>query len=196
VSVPGDLTDEGEVSAIAEAVADAGITELAGLVVSVTGFGGQPTGAADLPLTDLRRLLETDLVGPFAVVQALLGPLRAGRGRVVLFGSLAGLRGRPGAAHLCAAKAGIVGLAKGLSRELAPQGIRVNVVAPGPVVAEGEHHPGLPPGMPVSRPEQVAEAALLLLSSANRSVDGQVLVLEGSPSGPPGPPHGGDQHGG
>lgn len=181
VAVKGDVTDPAAMGAVRETVQSAGFPAIDVLVGCVTGYGGQPAGVAQLDVADFRRVLDVDLTGAFVAIQALLPLLHAaGDARIVLFSSLAGVRGRPGAAHLCAAKAGVHGLTLALARELGPQGIRINCLAPGPVLPPGVDPP---PGIPdsqigISHPEQVAAAALTL-AAATAPVTGQLLVVNG-----------------
>jgi gluconate 5-dehydrogenase/3-oxoacyl-[acyl-carrier protein] reductase len=121
-------------------------------------------------------VVDVDLVGAYVLVHELLPLLTAHSGsRVVLFSSLAAQRGRPGAAHLCAAKAGVQGLALGLARDLAPHGVAVHVLAPGPIGPHG------PTGVPASTVEQVAELVAVLASPVGDPLREQVLVLQGNP---------------
>jgi NAD(P)-dependent dehydrogenase (short-subunit alcohol dehydrogenase family) len=179
--VQADLTAGAQVEVLGGSLHAAGITELDALVNCVTGFTGRPAPLGRLDVDEFRRVVDVDLVGSFALVTTLLPWLRPRAGRIVLMSSLAGERGRPAAAHLCAAKAGLSGLVRALSCELRPSGMRVNAVAPGPVVAEGETHPpGLPPGMAVSRPRDVARVVAFAVAGWSRGLDGQVLVVEGN----------------
>ncbi len=82
--------------------------------------------------TDFAEVLDTNLTGSFRVVRrAARSMVRARRGRVVLISSVVGLTGSPGQVGYGASKAGLVGLARSLAREVGPRGITANVVAPG-----------------------------------------------------------------
>ncbi len=77
-------------------------------------------------------VVDTNLAGAWRVLKrASTGMIRARYGRVVLIGSVVGLYGGPGQANYSASKAGLVGLARSVTRELGARGITVNVVAPG-----------------------------------------------------------------
>jgi NAD(P)-dependent dehydrogenase (short-subunit alcohol dehydrogenase family) len=179
VPLAADVTSE---TALATARCQAqarGVRHLDALVNCATGYDGRPVDMNALDATAFRRVIDVDLVGSYLLVRAFLPMLRqAGAARVVLLSSLAGVRGRPAAPHLCAAKAGIAGLALGLSRDLAEAGISVNVVAPGPIQNPDAEPLPLPPGMPASAPEEVA-ATVLMLADTTRRLAGQVIIVNG-----------------
>src|SRR6202035_4925921 len=81
-----------------------------------------------------QEVIDTDLTGVFRVVKRALGPMvRAHRGRIILISSVVGFLGSPGQVNYGAAKAGLVGLARSLAREVGSRAITVNVVGPGVV---------------------------------------------------------------
>jgi 3-oxoacyl-[acyl-carrier protein] reductase len=171
-TVHGDVTRPEDISQVRDALDG----PLHGLVNCTTGFSGRPVDISALTASEFRRVVDVDLTGSFVLVKELL-PLLAGEhgARVVLFSSLAAVHGRPGAAHLCAAKAGVQGLGLGLARDLAPLGVLVHVVAPGPVGP----HPGLS-GVPFSTAGEVAAVVAFLSSPAGDPVSGQVLAVRGT----------------
>jgi NAD(P)-dependent dehydrogenase (short-subunit alcohol dehydrogenase family) len=175
VTVPADITDEAQLAAARSELLGRGIDRLDGIVNCTTGYDGRAVQVSDLNADAFRRLVEVDLIGAYSLVRAFLPFLeRAGGGRVVLLSSLAGVRGRPGAAHLCAAKAGVIGLTLALAHELSAKQILVNAVAPGPLGA-AEH----PPGMVVTECRDAAATVVHLVSGSNRAVTGQVVTLNG-----------------
>lgn len=125
-----DVTDADHVAAAAAAVGG----ELAGLVnnagISV------PAPLEFIPLDDLRRQLEVNLVSHVAVTQALLPSLRRARGRIVFTGSIGGRMPPPFLSAYAASKAGIAALAASLRQELRPWGIHVSTVEPGAIATE------------------------------------------------------------
>ena len=105
----------------------------------------------------------------------------AGYGRIINIGSEQGIIGAAGLTAYCAAKAGVFGFTKALARELAPTGILVNCVAPGPVdtglLAERDRAPELTGRIPLGRigqPEEIAFAVLFLASPQTSWTTGQV----------------------
>ena len=132
------------------------------------------------------QVLSTDLTGAFACSQAVLpGMLERGSGSIVMISSRLGQIGFAGVAHYSAAKAALIALAKSISREFGPQGIRANAIAPGVVVTDmgaqvmdGEvgrrRMAELPLGR-FGRPEEIADSAVFLLSDASSLFLGQTL---------------------
>src|SRR5262249_56058175 len=86
---------------------------------------------------DFASVLDANLTAAYRVAKrAAQGMLRARRGRIVLISSVVGLTGQAGQANYAASKAGLVGLARSLARELGSRSITVNVVAPGPITTD------------------------------------------------------------
>lgn len=133
-----DVTDADEIAAAAERAGDRlyGLVNNAGIPV--------PGAVEALPLDDLRRQLEVNLVAAVAVTQALLPKLRAGGGRILNVTSVGGRVATPymGAYH--ASKFGLEAVSDSLRRELAPQGVDVIAIEPGsiatPIWSKGQDH--------------------------------------------------------
>jgi len=89
--------------------------------------------SVDVTEDDWDRIFDVNLKGAFFVIRAALPHLTATAGIVINIASDAGLVGNSGAAVYCASKGGLVLLTKALALELAPQGVRVNVICPGDV---------------------------------------------------------------
>ena len=116
---------------IAGAVAALGGVTLAGLV---NNAGVAIAGPLELVPMDLwRRQMEVNVMGPVAVTQAFLPQLRAGRGRIVNIGSIAGRSALPLAGPYCASKHALEGLTDSLRMEVRRWGITVSIVEPGAV---------------------------------------------------------------
>lgn len=81
---------------------------------------------------DFTSVIDTNLTGAFRVIKrASKGMIKMRKGRIVLISSVVGLYGSPGQVNYAASKAGLVGIARSLTRELGSRGITANVVAPG-----------------------------------------------------------------
>lgn len=135
------------------------------------------------------RVVDVDLSGAAHVLRAAVPLMRRRRaGRVVFISSINGRRGKFGQANYCAAKAGLLGLARSAARELASSGVTVNVVEPGftatPMTA------GLPARIRekalgetllgrIGRPEDVAAAVGFFASPAASHITGQSLAVDG-----------------
>ena len=147
-------------------------------------------------LTDEKwdHTFDIDLKGIFRVVRPALAGMKARRkGAVIALSSIMGVAyGWDEHVHYSAAKAGVVGLVRGLAVELARDGIRVNGVAPGYIRTaqllskenslgpEGAEKAGefIPMGR-IGEPEDIAEVVLFLASNGARYMTGQVVVVDG-----------------
>jgi NAD(P)-dependent dehydrogenase (short-subunit alcohol dehydrogenase family) len=121
-----DVTDAEQIQAAAD-----GVDELHALVNNAGIAVAAPLEA--IPLDELRRQLEVNVVGQVAVTQALLPALRRGRGRVVFVGSIAGRSALPFLGAYAASKHAIEAVGDALRVELAPWGIHVAIVEPGSI---------------------------------------------------------------
>ena len=138
---------------------------------------------------DWDTVLDTNLTGSYRVVKrAAKGMLRLRRGRVVLISSVVGLMGSPGQVNYAASKAGLVGMARSLARELGSRSITANVVAPGFVETEmtavlpEEQKATYLAQIPLGRyaaTEEVAAAVVWLASPGAAYVTGAVIPVDG-----------------
>ncbi|MCS4269996.1 MULTISPECIES: SDR family oxidoreductase [Raoultella] len=139
------------------------------------------------------RLMNTNLKGPFFLLQALL-PLLANPASVILCGSVSAHIGLPTSSAYAASKAGLLSLARTLSAELLPRGVRVNGLSPGPVrtpaldklglsaqalSALQEEIKNLVPLGRMGTPQELAKAALYLASDESSYVVGSELLVDG-----------------
>jgi len=121
-----DVTDAGAIAAAAGRVDRLdGLVDNAGIAVA--------SPLEHLPLGELRRQLEVNVVGQLAVIQAFLPALRAARGRIVLMGSIAGKSALPFLGAYAMSKHALEAMADSLRVELAPDGIHVAIVEPGTI---------------------------------------------------------------
>jgi 3-oxoacyl-[acyl-carrier protein] reductase len=135
------------------------------------------------------RVLDANLVGAYRVAKrAAQGMLRARSGRMIFISSVVAFVGAPGQANYAASKAGLLGLARSIARELGSRSITANVIAPGFIdtdmtaaITEARRAEVLA-GVPLGRygsADEIAGAALYLASDAAAYVTGAVLPVDG-----------------
>jgi 3-oxoacyl-[acyl-carrier protein] reductase len=127
---------------------------------------------------DFGAVLDTNLTGAYRVARrAVRGMMRMRRGRVIFISSVVGLYGSAGQANYAASKAGLVGLARSLARELGSRGITCNVVAPGFVDSD------MTAGLPEERKAAILGAVPLGRFASADEVAGVVAFLAGQDAG-------------
>ena len=139
--------------------------------------------------SDFSQVIDTNLTGAFRVVKrATQGMLRARKGRIILMSSVVGLLGSAGQSNYSASKAGLVGFARSLARELGSRSITVNVVAPGPVETDmtaalsEERLKELSGAVPLQRiatADEIAGVVAFLASADAAYITGAVIPVDG-----------------
>jgi 3-oxoacyl-[acyl-carrier protein] reductase len=186
LTVKADVTDGGSLdTAIAEVEAALGPIEV---VVANAGI------TRDMLLIrmsddDFEDVINTNLSGVFRVVKrGIKSMMKQKFGRVILISSVVGLYGSPGQVNYSAAKAGLVGLARSLTRELGGRGITANVVAPGFIdtdmtqalpEAQREAYLGSIPAGRFATPDEVAAAVVWLAGDEAAYISGAVIPVDG-----------------
>lgn len=187
------LIVDGDIRDLSETIADRTIAEFGRLDVWVNNVGGSDEKTTrtliDTPDEIFRSQLELNLTSAFQGAKAAAARMPDG-GAIVNISSGAGMRGSPFTGPYAAAKAGMNNLTQTLALELAPR-VRVNAVAPGPVVTEAyeevlgvdaERQAEIGETIPMQRlgqPDDIAAAVLYFASPAASWVTGQLLLVAG-----------------
>ncbi len=179
--------DVADSSAVTEAVKSV-VADFGPLDVLVANAGITRDGLA-MRMSDeqWREVLSVNLDGAFYSARAALASMvRARRGSIIFIGSISPFYGVPGQANYAAAKAGLVGLARSLAREVASRGVTVNVVAPGFVdtdmtseLASKDEMLALVPAGRIGVPADIAGVVGFLAGPDARYVTGTVLPVDG-----------------
>ncbi len=183
---PADLAESGSAERCAEACAGA-----LGAIHHLVANAGVTHDQLLIRLkpADWDRVIATNLTSAYALCHAVIGGMiRARYGRIVFISSISGLMGNPGQSAYAASKAGLIGLARSLAREVGSRGITVNVVAPGLVETDmvrampEKAREAMLAHIPLGRlgtPEEVAGAVSFLLAPSGAYLTGAVLNVSG-----------------
>jgi 3-oxoacyl-[acyl-carrier protein] reductase len=185
-SVPCDVTDTGAVDkAVGMVESELGPVEV---LVANAGINDDKL-LLQMDEDSFARVLDTNLVGAFRVVRrALPKMLRQRKGRIVLISSVVALSGAAGQANYAASKAGLIGFARSLAREIGSRSITVNVVAPGFIETDmtarlsDERRADVLAQVPLKRfgmPDEVAGVVRWLASEDAGYVTGSVVPVDG-----------------
>lgn len=185
--IPMDVTDEAEVERGVREAAES----MGGLDILVTSAGISLPGTVwDTSLEDWERVLRINLTGTFLCARAAAPLLMArGWGRIVMLASISGSHVWSQRAAYVASKGGVLALAKSCAADLAPHGVTVNSVSPGPIATPQtatlhsakirETVVGRTPMGRYGTPEEVADVIAFLCSDAARFVTGHDLRVDG-----------------
>lgn len=184
--VRADVTDSASIDAAFTAIEQ----ELGPVEVLVANAGiTDDTLLVRMTEEQFLRVLDTNLTGAFRCAKrASMKMLRAKWGRMIFVSSVVGLYGSPGQVNYAASKAGLVGMARSITRELGSRNITANVVAPGfvetdmtaalPEARRTEYLNSIPAGR-FATPEEVAEVVTWLASDAAGYISGAVIPVDG-----------------
>jgi 3-oxoacyl-[acyl-carrier protein] reductase len=185
-AVPCELTDPASVDA-----AFAAVEEHQGPVEILVANAGITRDTLVLRMSedDWSDVIDTNLTGSFRVAKrAAKGMLRLKRGRIIFISSVVGMLGSPGQVNYAASKAGLVGMARSLARELGSRSITTNVVAPGfidtamtaalPAERQEAYRAAIPAGR-FAQPDEVAGVVQFLASPDAAYISGAVIPVDG-----------------
>ena len=182
-----DVTDTAQVDAAFTAVEE----HFGGTVEVLVSNAGVTKDGLLLRMTedDFAAVIDANLTASYRVTKrAAKGMLKARRGRIILMSSVVGMLGQAGQSNYAASKAGLVGFARSLARELGSRSITVNVVAPGPVDTDmtaalsDDQLAAITSVVPLARmaqPDEIAGAVGFLAGPDAGYITGAVLPVDG-----------------
>jgi NAD(P)-dependent dehydrogenase (short-subunit alcohol dehydrogenase family) len=188
LALPADVSDAAAVAEMVERVIEE-FGRLDFACNNAAGGGHPPTPLAEVPLEAFDSGLAVNLRGVFlSMREEIPAIVRSGGGAIVNMSSTAGLQAVGGLASYVAAKHGVEGLTKVAALDYAAVGVRVNAVAPGPILTDNLQRAGASaqeaaatamPLQRVGRPEEVAAAVVWLCSEAAAFITGTTLTIDG-----------------
>ena len=184
VSIKADVSSKGGALVISEAVQ----REFGHLDILINNAGIiRDKTLEKMKAEEWEEVIGTNLTGVFSVTKAAL-PFMREKGRIIMISSIVGMQGNFGQSNYAAAKAGIIGFAKSLAKEVAKKQITVNAIAPGFI--ESDILLGMPeqrrknvesliPLGSMGKPEDVANLVLFLCSKDAGYITGEVIRIDG-----------------
>jgi NAD(P)-dependent dehydrogenase (short-subunit alcohol dehydrogenase family) len=188
IAVPTDVTDAGAVERLVErTVGELGRLDIA--CNNAAGGGHPPTPLAEVPVDAFDSAFAVNLRGVFVAMKfEIPAMLRTGGGAIVNMSSTAGVQAVAGLAAYASTKHGLEGLTKVAALDYAELGVRINAIAPGPILTDNLARMGeaaqqaAAAAMPMRRigtPREVAAATVWLCSDAAGFITGTTLVIDG-----------------
>ena len=183
-----DVTDEAQVLRLARAVADSfGRVQI---LINNAGMNNRKP-ITDFSLAEWRQVMDTNLTGAFLMCRSFVPQMRGqGYGRILNLTSIMSHVALPGRTAYAASKAGLLGFTRALALELAPEGITVNGISPGPIVTEmntpliqdPELNRQFISRIPLGRwgkPEEVGQLAVYLCTEESGFITGADILIDG-----------------
>lgn len=185
-AVKADVTDTASIdAAFKEVEAEFGPI---GVVIANAGIT-KDTLLMRMSEDDFTSVIDTNLTGAFRVAQrATKGMLKNKRGRIIFISSVSGLYGNPGQVNYSASKAGLVGMARSITRELGSRNITANVIAPGFIKTDmtdaladdlKKQYTDAIPARRFAEPKEIADVALFLAGDGAGYISGAVIPVDG-----------------
>jgi NAD(P)-dependent dehydrogenase (short-subunit alcohol dehydrogenase family) len=194
IGIDTDVTSETSVAAMVErAIAEFGAVDI---LVNNAAIASAlvPAPFEQLSLADVRRVLDVNVVGVLLCTRAVASHMRGRKsGRIINMASVTAIRGAPMMLHYVASKGAVIAMTKSLSRELGPDDITVNAVAPGYTLTEANlanadmvaavrsdvlRRRSLPRD---AYPEDIIGALTFLAGDDAAFISGQIIVVDGGP---------------
>ena len=186
LAVKADVTDTASIdAAFKEVEAEFGPI---GVVIANAGIT-KDTLLMRMSEDDFTSVIDTNLNGAFRVAQrATKGMLKNKRGRIIFISSVSGLYGNPGQVNYSASKAGLVGMARSITRELGSRNITANVIAPGFIKTDmtdaladdlKKQYTDAIPARRFAEPKEIADVALFLAGDGAGYISGAVIPVDG-----------------
>ncbi len=188
LAVPTDVGDPAAVERLVRTAVET-YGRLDAAFNNAAGGGHLPKPLADVAVEEFDSAFRVNLRGVFLCMKYEIPAMLAGSGgAVVNMSSTAGLRGVPGLAAYSATKHGIIGLTQIAALDYARRGVRVNAIAPGPILSERlaalpeEHREPIERSVPmqrIGRTEEVANAVVWLCSDQASFITGETVAIDG-----------------
>lgn len=186
ITVAADVTDGDSLDAAVKAA-----EETNGPIEVLVANAGITDDQLLMRMSDdsFENVVDTNLTGSFRIVKRVIrSMMRKKKGRIVLISSVVGLYGSPGQINYAASKAGLVGIARALTRELGSRGITANVVAPGYIDTDmtaqlsdelqDSYRKSIPAGR-FADPSEVARVVAFMASDDAAYISGAVIPVDG-----------------